>query len=78
MPVTSLGVSSRALSVWIRPSKLSSRPQTCAPALCAVFTTGADDRVQAGGVAATGQHSDALYGHAVEGLDLTTINRVSM
>ena len=50
-------------------------PATCAGVVRGL-DDGADDRVQAGRIAASGQHSDTLYGHACAGLDLPNINRV--
>src|SRR6267378_6842051 len=59
MPVTSRGVSTRDRSGSMSPSKLSSRPTTSMPLLDGL-DQGADDRVEAGHIAAAGEDTDAV------------------
>ena len=59
MPVTSRGVSTRERPGSIRPSKLSSRPMHSMPAVGGGLDDRADDRVEAGCVAAAGEDADA-------------------
>ena len=59
MPVTSRGVSTRERPGSIRPSKLSSRPMHSMPAFAGRLDDGADDGVEAGRVAASGEDAEA-------------------
>ena len=69
--MTFRGVNGRDLSVYIRPSKLFSRPSTRHAGVGRRLDDGADDRVEAGSVAATGEDTNLVHGRH----GFPTINR---